>query len=494
LNRRLVEQQTPRRSLLKAGAGLLTSAALTVQFWSEAHAQPALADTTQDQDRPNVVIQWNRAAREAVAATESGPTVASRAYAVSQTSIYDAWAAYDSVAVGTRLGNALRRPRKEHTLENKNQAISFAAYRALTDLFPSQTSRFDELMTSLGYNPADRSTNIETPTGIGNVAAQAVLDFRHHDGSNQLGDLHPGAYSDYTGYQPVNTPDELKDVNHWQPLLVPDGEGGFVVQQFLTPQWGRVIPFALTSGSQLRSAPPARYPSEAFLQQAKQVLNISAHLTDRQKVIAEYWNDGPGTLQPAGHWCKFAEFISRRDNHDLDSDVKLFFALTNAIMDAYIATWNTKRFYDSKRPITAIHFLFKEKKVLAWAGPFKGTRLIEGQDWLPYLPTPPFPEYTAGHSGAGGAGAEVMKRFTRSDHFGKSVTLPEGSSFIEPGAVPATDITLSWPTFTAASDEEGISRLFGGVHFVQGNPEGLMTGRSAGALAWYKAQIYINNW
>jgi hypothetical protein len=428
-----------------------------------------------------------------VAATASGPTIASRAYAIVQTCIYDAWAAYDSVAVGTRLGATLRRPHKEHTLENKNQAISFAAYRALTDLFPSQTSLFNKLMTGLGYNPANHSTNRETSAGIGNVAAQTVLGFRHHDRSNQLGDLHPGAYSDSTGYQPVNTPNEIKNVNHWQPLLVPNGQGGLVAQQFLTPQWGLVVPFALKSGSQLRPAPPARYPSEEFLHQAEQVLNISAHLTDRQKAIAQYWNDGPGTPQPAGHWCKFAEFISQRDHHDLDSDVKLFFALTNAIMDAYIATWNTKRFYDSERPITAIHFLFKQKKVLAWAGPFKGTQLIEGQDWSPYLPTPPFAEYTAGHSGAGGAGAEILKRFTGSDRFGGSDTLAKGSSSIEPGAVPATNITLSWPTFTAASDEQGLSRLLGGVHFMQGNLKGLVIGRSAGALAWSKAQTYINN-
>jgi hypothetical protein len=468
--------------------------------------QHALADTVQDRDRhnighgekehrdtPNVVLQWNSEARQAVAATASGSSIASRAYAIVQTCIYDAWAAYDSVAVGTRPGATLRRPRKEHTLENKKQAISFAAYRALTNLFPSQTSSFDKLMTGLGYNPADRSTNRETPAGIGNVAAQAVLDFRHHDGSNQLGDLHPGAYSDYTGYQPVNTPNEIKDVNHWQPLLVPNKQGGFVTQQFSTPQWGLVVPFALKSSSQLRPAPPARYPSKEFLQQAEQILNISAHLTDKQKVLAEYWGDGAGTPQPAGHWCKFAEFVSQRDNHDLDSDVKLFFTLTNAIMDAYIATWNTKRFYDSERPITAIHFLFKQKKVSAWAGPFKGTQLIEGQDWSPYLPTDPTPEHTSGHSGAGGAGAEVMKRFTGSDHLGDSDTVLKGSSSIEPGAVPATDITLSWPTFTAASDEQGLSRLLGGIHFTQGNLKGLLIGRSAGALAWSKAQTYINN-
>lgn len=113
-----------------------------------------------------------------------------RALAVGHTCIYDAWAVYDQKAVGTRLGGSLRRPPAEHTLANQKQAISFAAYRAAVDLFPgSASSVFDPLLRGFGYDTGDRSTDTSTPTGIGNVAAQAVLDFRHRDGANQLGDV-----------------------------------------------------------------------------------------------------------------------------------------------------------------------------------------------------------------------------------------------------------------------------------------------------------------
>ena len=64
------------------------------------------------------------------------------------------------------------------------------------DLFPSERASFNALLTSLGYDPNIQSTNLNTPAGVGNVAAKAVLDFRHHDGSNQLGNLHVGPYSD----------------------------------------------------------------------------------------------------------------------------------------------------------------------------------------------------------------------------------------------------------------------------------------------------------
>ena len=60
------------------------------------------------------------------------------------------------------------------------------------------------------------------------MAAQAVLSFRHGDGSNQL-----SGYADTSHYQPVNTPDQIIDPLHWQPLRV-NGK----VQKYLTPHWG----------------------------------------------------------------------------------------------------------------------------------------------------------------------------------------------------------------------------------------------------------------
>ena len=157
-----------------------------------------------------------------------------RALAIAHTCIYDAWAAYDRKAVGTRLGGSLRRPPNERTLSSRVRAISFAAYRAAADLFPRSVSTvFDPLMRDLGYDGADLSRDIATPTGVGNVAAQAVLDFRHGDGANQRGDVTGGipgvACSDYTGYVPVNDPMDIRvpfgptsvhDANFWQPFVM----------------------------------------------------------------------------------------------------------------------------------------------------------------------------------------------------------------------------------------------------------------------------------
>ena len=201
---------------------------------------------------PSAVIQWNNAALEAIRVTHPGPPQVARMLAITHTCIYDAWAAYDAEAIGTRLGGTLRRPASERTDANKTTAINYAAYRALVDLFPSEKPVFDAMMNSLGYNPISNANNTGTPEGVGNLACKAVLDFRHADGSNQLGDLAPGAYSDYTGYQPVNSPDAINDPNHWQPLRI-----GAVTQKYIAPHWGKVTPFALKSIHQYKLKAPA---------------------------------------------------------------------------------------------------------------------------------------------------------------------------------------------------------------------------------------------
>src|SRR5207237_8958768 len=110
------------------------------------------------------------------------------------------------------------------------EAISVAAYRAAVDLFPGDKATiFDPLMANLGYDPNDMSTNTETPSGVGNVACAAVLNFRHNDGSNQLGNLTASGvpYADYTGYVPVNphstvpvASGTVDNVNHWERLHI----------------------------------------------------------------------------------------------------------------------------------------------------------------------------------------------------------------------------------------------------------------------------------
>lgn len=430
--------------------------------------------------------KWTSTLLDAISNATLGPPITARAIGMVSTAIFDAWACYDSVAVGTRLGDDLRRPHSEHTIANKEKAISFAAYRVLLDIYPAQATRFNDAMAALGYDPTDTSTDPTTPAGIGNLVSAALLAFRHNDGSNQL-----GSYADTTGYVPVNTPDLVTDPSKWQQLRFANNAS----PGYICPHWGNVIPFALTSPSAIRPPAPPAFGSPTYLAQMQEVIDISASLDDRKKVIAEYWADGPRTVQPPGHWQLFGQYVSDRDNHSLDEDVKMFFMLGNAVFDAGIACWDGKRFYNTSRPITAIRHFKAGQQVMSFRGPNLGFGMVDGSLWHPYqsvnFVTPPFPEHTSGHSTFSAAAAEILKRFTGSDSFGLSASFAPGWSAFE-SSVPASPVTLSWSTFSAAVEEAGNSRIYGGIHFRAANIEGQNCGRAVGESVWNMCNSYIN--
>ncbi len=452
----------------------------------------------------NVARSWTDMTHAGVIANRINPPASARAHAIVSTGMFDAWSAYDALAVGTQLGGSLRRPAAERTTANKQKAVSFAAYRALVDLFPSQKTAIDANMTSLGYDPTDVSMDVTTASGIGNKVAAALLTYRHSDGSNQLGDLHTGAYSDYTGYKAKNPPDTnnpstniVTDPDHWQPLTVSNGSGGFVVQSFAGASWYQVKPFSLTASYQFRRTEVlSKFGSPEFTAKCQAVIDRSATLTEAEKLNTEYWADGPGSVSPPGHMMILADYVSTRDNHDLDTDVKFFFLVSNAVFDAGIACWDTKRAYESIRPLTAIHLAFKGKTIQAWGGPGVGTVSLLGEAFgtyqSPTFVTPAFPSFSSGHSTFTSAACEVMKQFTQSDNFGFQVTFAQGSSLLEPGIVPSKSLTVTYPTFTGTPLTVADSRVTGGIHFTEDNTAGIEMGKQVAQVVYTKVQTYIN--
>ena len=505
---------------------------------------------------PTISVRWDRAVQQAVIDSSPGPTVASRAYGILHTAMFDAWAAYDPDAIASsQLGDDLQRPTRENTEANKIEAMSFAAYRVLTELFPTEQATFDQLMQELGFDPSNTTTDTTTAAGIGNVSAETLMQFRRTDGSNQQ-----NGYVNNINYQPVNSDsDNISDIEKWTPEFVPidsdPGDSDFLRQQgFLTPQWSVVTPFGLESSSAARPVAPEPFLlvdgatvdldagtitladgsvveispaivgtdpnagaiiNEAFVSQAQRVVDISANLTDEQKLIAEFWEDGGGTSFPPGTWMTFGQLVSARDSNTLDEDAELFLALGNAVFDAGVATWEAKVFYDYARPVRVIRELGKLGLlnngaigtdaitgetgfvINAWAGPGLGTQTILADNFLTYQtpggdPSPPFAEYTSGHSAFSASGARILQLFTGSDDFGASVTFAPGESRFEPGVTPTGPLTLEWDTFSEAADEGGISRLYGGIHFDDGDQNGRALGRQVGDAVWQQAQQFVN--
>lgn len=447
-------------------------------------------------------LQWNQLALDAIKLSKTSPPLAARALAMVHTGMFDAWSVYNKCAISTTTARYIKRHEEGCGDDEIEKTFSYAAYRVLTHLFwlalpPENRNMFRDLMCQCNYDPDDCSFDITKAQGIGNLVARLVIDCRLGDEANQEGILfHFAPWSDYTGYKPVNLPQPspVKNVNHWQPLLV---EGK--VQRFLVPHWALVKPFALESAKQFRPEPPynSKDSHGEFKKQVEEVIQISAFLTDKEKAIAEYWSDGPGTYAPPGHWCEIAQYVSERNKYNNADCIKLFFALCNAMLDASIACWECKRRYDSVRPVTAVHELCKGQKIKAWGGPLKGTVEMDGKDWMPYqlsnFVTPPFAEHVSGHSNFSRAAATILQCYTGSDNFQGCFEVKCGSSQIEPGKTPATDIMLDWPTFTAAAEEAGMSRLYGGIHFKRGNELGQKLGEAIGRCVWEKALYYFND-
>ncbi len=453
------------------------------------------------EDQQNYAYRWLNVAEEASAKNiekvGARPTIISRQHAIWATAMYDAWAAYDEKAVGSRLGGKLRRPAKERTLENKKKAISYASYRALLDQYPDVKDYLDGEMKKMGYNPDDKSTDVKTPQGIGNVAAQAVLDYRHHDGSNQLGDEAGGngqPYADYTFYSPTNSADKINNPDRWQPITFTKPDGTKFTPGFLTPHWYRVKPFLMEKPDQFRPGPPntTKENYDKLKEEVKQSVDSNANLTPEDKAIVEFMRDGPRSTAQSGHWLRFAQDVSKRDKNDLDKDVKLYFVVANTAFDAFISCWETKRVYDSSRPWTLIHHEYADQQIKNWAGPEGGTKEVSGKEWHPYSPevfiTPPFPGYTSGHATVSGACAKMLELFTGNDKFGfhakrKCCELTEKDA--------GAELSLDLPTFTATADMAARSRMLGGYHVSIDNDVGLKVGRTLAAWSWPKYQAYF---
>ena len=358
------------------------------------------------------------------------PTIL-RVTALTTNGWFDAIAPYHPTAVGV-YSRIPRRPAAERTNRNKNTAILHASYRILSFVIPQNAAGWREMMTVNGLNPDDAQENNTTPVGIGNLAAKAIIAARSNDGMNQLGNeggrrfnLQP--YSDYTGYQPVNTAYVLRNPSRWQPNLIPftGGQAGqFHVQQFITPQFGFTKPYSYSDPRQFTVPPPRKSNHnnrEAYRLQADEVLSASARLSDQQKMTSELFDNKFNSL--------FATvgFLAQARRLDLDGFVQIEFLTNMVAFDAGIAVWYQKYIYDAVRPFSAIRYVYGNRTVTAWGGPGRGTvNNIPASEWRSYLGTANHPEYPSGSAGLCAAHAQSVRRLFNTDALGWSVPVAKG--------------------------------------------------------------------
>ena len=408
---------------------------------------------------------------------------------------FDSIAPYHQSAVGvsSRLGR--RPPSEGATNRNRNTALLYASYRIFNSLMPRFAPNWRAMLVSVGLDPDNASEDLSTAIGIGNAAGRRVAEARERDGMNQLGDEGGRAYlrrpyEDYTGYQPVNTAFKLSDPSRWQPLLTSPTFGTFSVQQFAMPQWALTRPYSYTNPARFNAPAPADsdYKDiQAYRAQADEVIAVQASLTDYQKMVAELFDD---KLQGLGNATGFS-FFTR--GMTMEEFVHYDFLTHVAAFDGGIATWKEKSRFDAVRPTSAIRHLYTNRKITGWAGPGRGiVDDLPGGEWRSYLNTGNHPEYPSGSSCFCAAYAQASRRYFGTDQFGFSWPAPAGSSVIEPGVTPATDIVLGpWNTFTEFENECSRSRVWGGVHFTAATLEGQALCRPIGDTAFEFIQSHI---
>jgi hypothetical protein len=234
---------------------------------------------------------------------------------------------------------------------------------------------------------------------------------------------------------------------------------------------------------------------------------------------------------------------------DLEWDVKVYFALNAAVHDAACAAWSLKRVYDGGRPIEYIRFMGQSGQctdsnlpsytpnglpllpgcvelvtsntaapggkhqglavgrvaIYAWPGPptdptnhYSGAKWMLTDYWLPYqkasFVTPAFPGYISGHSTFSRAAAEVLAAITGSTFFpgGMGTFTAPSNSFLKFEMGPSQTVQLQWATYFDASDQAGLSRLYGGIHVSIDDLTGRITGSQCGKAVWALAQTYFD--
>lgn len=503
---------------------------------------------------PTPSVLWDQITQDLVAETMAGPTNGARIYAMTHTAIYDAYAAHDPVALRVSIdiaGDNIETFAADP--EDMEAAMHYAAHTVLTTLFPGHRDMLDAVMEERLDLSLDDLDSMAAQIGID--AAEDVLQLR-------LEEAQRVSTAPEAAYMPVNpNPDQVTVIDAWTPEWKKHGDGTHL-QKFLSPEFPLLEPFGLPEtadgatdfvairplgpeffflsgyeGSRLdipnrmltlsadaviggefvaagTTIPVTRdligeVINPGFLTEAENLVLASAQLTDQDRIVAEFWEDGPGTSFPPGTMMTFAQYVSVRDGHDAATDAQLFLAMSNAMFDAAIAAWDTKVFYDSARPIQVIRDLGKlgligtqgvdeltgETGFVIEAfggydpetGASLGTRTILAENFVTYqLPTgdfsPPFAEYVSGHSTFSGAAAAVLKSFTGSNEFGASTIVPSLGSQFDP-TFPVDPVTMAWSDFDAAALEAGMSRIYGGIHFDQGNIDGYALGSVVGDLA-----------
>lgn len=326
-----------------------------------------------------------------------------------------------------------------------------------------------ERMAFVRRFPANEATS--RGEEIGDRVARLLLDQRTNDGSE------PSKANFYLGRYP-----RRQDALRWSPTgpfySAKPGPAFGTFDRGLFPGHGRIRPWTMTSGAQFRAEPFYDPRSPEFASEFDLIRRLggadSVIRTKDESEIALFWEDGPWGVTPPGHFLCIAMQVLQDRGLSFMELARAFALLGMTQCDASISSWDSKYHYDILRPESAI-------RVRAPSLDNPDPRVAAQSNWASYIPSPPFPAYTSGHSTFGAAGAEMTALI-----YGRDDVAFSGQAKDVVLWPSLKGVTRHWTSLSHAAEENGLSRLYGGVHWQADHTQAMRAGRAIARQAFEK--------
>ncbi|MEV7230782.1 carbohydrate binding domain-containing protein [Polymorphospora sp. NPDC051019] len=407
---------------------------------------PLAADAVNDP-----ILYWNDVLLASYRSLALPPTAAARDAAILHAAMHDAAVSVTGVGNPYQVRVPVSYPgtMDDVVAPSLHAAIDKAAFDVLVARYPQRQAILEAAFdTAAARRPSGvNSAEATRGTTVGAAAAAANLQARANDGS-----------SDDRQYQP-----DGRD-GAWRPT---DGNAA------VTPNWGLVTPFALTSGRQFRPGLPAGavdyqdlLGKQEYRDQVQEVRDYggrtSSLRTADQTQLAYFWaNDVTGTYKPPGQLFAHTQIVAKQRKLGILASARLFGLVGLALADAAIAAWDAKY-------LTAIDLWRPESAI--------------GNGWQPLSQhgnsvsfSPAFPAYISGHASFAGAWAAVMKAYFGTNDIAFDATSDDPH---------AEGVIRHMSGFDQAARENALSRIYLGVHYRFDADAGLATGGSVGAYVY----------
>jgi hypothetical protein len=305
-------------------------------------------------------------------------------------------------------------------------AVAAAAAGVLVALFPARAdtvrTQYDAALAAIANGPGKRGG-----ITVGERSAAAMIAARTGDGA-----FGTGAWN--VGTAP----------GQWRPTPPGYAQDG--------AWFGDLRPFVIPDAAMFRTAGPPALTSRAYaedLNEVKAVGSVTSTVrTLDQTQSAIWWHDRRLT-----EWAMKRQLAETQQLSTLQT-ARMFAMVDITNVDALIACYSEKKFWNFWRPVTAVQQADADGNPATTGDP----------SWMPLLVTPPFPDYTSGHTCSFSAITRTWQRFFGRDDIATSAYSADSGTVREFGS------------FSSALAEVVEARIWGGVHFRAADVEGVKIG------------------